>query len=348
MLTFIFLYYKKAYAFLGNSLLGLLLLMSIFPIIAQPADTLTILAIRVDFQTDDDDFTTGDGTFMLDSVGSGKKYDIDYAKHPFDPPPHNRTYFEKHLAALRNYYYAISYKKIWLEYSVYPAAEESVYHLPKKKKEYYSLQKSFSLAQSDSQLITFAQISLACPNSVSRSHSVPLPFDKADCYIVFYAGADGRSDNDDSYGDIPSVYLSFKQYGDSLVTTDSTVIRDALLIPETISQDGVTGVLNATLAFEFGHFLGMPSLFFSQAGKHYGVPAVGQFSLMDVATWLADSGEVYVYGAVPPHPGPWEKIRQGWITSTLIERGSDSTYIVEPMERSGQVYKIPINPPTGL
>jgi hypothetical protein len=58
-------------------------------------DTLKILAIRVEFQADTSETTTGDGTFDLTQGTDSLQ---------IDPPPHNKNYFEDHLLFARNYF----------------------------------------------------------------------------------------------------------------------------------------------------------------------------------------------------------------------------------------------------
>ncbi len=64
----------------------------------QVPDTLRILAIRVDFQEDNNSLTTGNGKFELDP--STEAF--------IDPPPHDLTYFQHQLLALSNYYRRVS------------------------------------------------------------------------------------------------------------------------------------------------------------------------------------------------------------------------------------------------
>ena len=74
--------------------------------VSRGITTLKILALRVDFikEIPDDDCTTGDGTFdFRDTTAFLQEY-----KHLYDPSPHNRQYFRKHLDVLADYYFKIS------------------------------------------------------------------------------------------------------------------------------------------------------------------------------------------------------------------------------------------------
>ncbi|MCK4825841.1 hypothetical protein KA005_59380, partial [bacterium] len=56
-------------------------------------DSLSIVGIRVQFQADEDEMTTGNGQF-----------DLSISTEPIiNPPPHDRSYFENQLKALSHY-----------------------------------------------------------------------------------------------------------------------------------------------------------------------------------------------------------------------------------------------------
>ena len=80
-------------------------------------DTVNIMALRVQFAPDSLKTTTGDGHFDLST-------DSPYV---IDPPPHNKSYFEQQLLALRNYFLAASNGKLVIDYTVFPPAEEDAY-----------------------------------------------------------------------------------------------------------------------------------------------------------------------------------------------------------------------------
>src|SRR3990167_768065 len=97
------------------------------PVYAQPndplPDTLKIVAIRVDFRSDNSLLTNGTGSFNT-AVISTPDYFI-------DPPPHNRNYFEKHLEAVTNYFQSVSRSQAPVfSYQVFPTSLDSAYHLP--------------------------------------------------------------------------------------------------------------------------------------------------------------------------------------------------------------------------
>jgi len=66
------------------------------PFQASIPDTLKVMALRVQFQRDNDRNTTGDGWF-----------DFTVGEAMINPPPHNQQYFSNQLRALRDYYYKV-------------------------------------------------------------------------------------------------------------------------------------------------------------------------------------------------------------------------------------------------
>ena len=82
------------------------------------ADTLRILAIRVEFQPDNSQTTTGDGRF-----------DLSQGTDPFqiDPPPHSRSYFQDHLEFARNYFLKISRGDLLIVGDVSPSEESAAF-----------------------------------------------------------------------------------------------------------------------------------------------------------------------------------------------------------------------------
>ena len=85
----------------------------------------------VDFQLDDDPKTTGDGTFLNQS---SEEY-ISYfnsgvskcSEFLIDPPPHDKTYFEDQITAVKNYYSNVSRGNIDIGFHI---IDESHHYVP--------------------------------------------------------------------------------------------------------------------------------------------------------------------------------------------------------------------------
>ena len=89
-----------------------------------------ILAIRVEFPTEDPDepTTSGDGTFDLRSLAEAIS---DYSL-PYDTPPHDGAYFSHHLDALARYYQVVSDGRVNIDYTLLPEGPESAYIMPER------------------------------------------------------------------------------------------------------------------------------------------------------------------------------------------------------------------------
>ena len=93
-----------------------------------------ILALRVDFPRENPDelTTTGVGAFDLRSAEQAAE---DYAL-PYDVPPHDRAYFERHLTALARYYEVVSAGQVAISAEVFPRAARQAYALPQSMLHY--------------------------------------------------------------------------------------------------------------------------------------------------------------------------------------------------------------------
>ena len=89
-----------------KSLLSLFMVLIIYyPLSADIIGDITVKIIRVSFQNDDLDGTTGNGDFLyLTGLDLCNEYTI-------DPLPHDKFYFESQLMAVDNYFRAVSYGK---------------------------------------------------------------------------------------------------------------------------------------------------------------------------------------------------------------------------------------------
>ncbi len=313
-------------------------------------DSLRVLVIRVEFQPDSVSRTTGDGTFDLSPRTD--------APHPFDPPPHNKAYFNSHMEALRRYYLAVSDSQLYIEWEIYPENETLAYRLPDSMGYYGELG-----WMSDDILDRMQQFFKDAWELAIASGD----FDVADydVYIVFHAGSDWQNDAasfiDPQYieiwpdifipspDDLPTGYLK-------LPFTVGGVITDGIIMPEYAWQDGQVACINGALAHEFGHQLGLVDLYSTMNF----ITQVGDFSLMDngfavgavIPVDFDSSGEVEedeeypVYGMFPGYPSAWERAYLGWETPLTITSSTDSIVVQAceiPINDKPTIVKIPIN-----
>ncbi|TVQ72472.1 MAG: T9SS C-terminal target domain-containing protein [Balneolaceae bacterium] len=277
---------------------------------ARALGTIRILAVMVEFQEEDNRFTTGNGTFDLPFL---HRDDI-----IIDPLPHDRGYFEAHLEFAKNYFQTVSGGKLNIEYHILP----EIIRLDEPMSAYAPLgetgEENFKLAN------------LARDAWQKAGQTAPPDLDGYEdgrtMFIVFHAGS-GR--NIELMGtsltktpqDIPSVYLGTRSLqrllndpgfqGFDIGDPDIRVTNTALL-PQTQSRPGedITGQeyvlelsINGILVANIGSFLGLPDLFNTETGAS----AIGRFGLMDGAS-------IFSYlGLFPPEPSAWEKMHLGWL-----------------------------------
>ena len=299
----------------------------------QFRDSLKILALRVEFQTDDDSKTTGTGNFDLTKN----------LQKIIDPPPHDAVYFSNHLEFAKNYFARSSNNKLKITSEVFP----SVVMLSKNMQSYSPSQNKIGL----SEMIIEAW-------QKADSISPQFNFKNYDMFVIFHAGVGLDIDLVSLYGynptplDLPSIYFShssFKNiYGNDfngiiLKNQPDFKITNSAILPETESRElasfGGTFLLqlsiNGILTSSIASHLGLPDLFDTKTGRS----AIGRFGLMDGQAMFSLSG------ISPPEPSAWEKYFLGWINPISIFK-TDTTISISSVGGSlveDSVIKIPIN-----
>ncbi|MCK4547949.1 MAG: T9SS type A sorting domain-containing protein [Candidatus Eisenbacteria sp.] len=301
---------------------------------AEP-ETLRIISIRVEFEE-----STGmtRGRFNLTPPES---LDAGLPEHMIDPPPHNRSYFMKHLESLDRYYCAQSYGQIVIEYDVFPHEENGAYVLD-----------SISVYNREMTQWSWTVEGLTAlyrDAIVLADTSDSGVFEDADdlsVYIVFHSGPDLQTDVAfDSPNDIPSFMIALGDSDRFWVRTgsaDSLMVYDGMVIPETVSQDGLVGAINGVLAHEFGHILGALDLY----NTCNWATGIGFWGLMGSGNQVAfDLGlGVPVEGIVPPSMCAWTKWWLGFLEpETIDSSGTYSLRAVELQDGTANLYRIPIN-----
>jgi hypothetical protein len=300
-------------------------------------DTLRVLALMVDFQTDTDSRTTGNGKFLLQPP----------TQNLIDPPPHDSSYFASKLHFLENYFRKSSNGQLIVQGDVVG----SVVTLSKPMAAYSPP----SGGGEDSRLADLVIESWRKADSLHPE----LDFSRYEAFILFHAGV-GRDIDlvsilgfDPTPNDIPSLYIGLQSLRTMLnnpaypgipVRGGSFHITNTMIVPETQSRDLTSGgstatlqlSINGLLASSLGSFLGLPDLFDTKTGRS----AIGRFGLMDVASIFAFNG------LFPPEPSAWEKARLGWLTPITINGGAQTISLPAVGHTAvgrDTVYKIPIS-----
>ncbi len=301
---------------------------------AQLPDTLSVVALRVQFQRDNDRNTTGDGWFDL-SVGDSM----------INPPPHNRKYFVNQLRALQDYYHKVSRGQLLLQIAdasgegfVYPLTNDSAWTLPHPMS-YYNPNSTESLL--DQRLAELFRDAVKLADASGQ-----IDFSKFDIVIVFHAGvgAEFTQDFDTTPSDIPSVFLNFEDLKKTIgnnaadfagipVNQNSSLVREGIILPETENQSGYKyfGLLG-TAALMVGNQLGLPSLFDTDTGR----PGIGRFGLMD-------QGSGNFFGNIPAQPCAWSKVFLGWEQPIVVSAGENLPVAASLAAHPSKIYKIPIS-----
>ena len=336
--------------------LSLLLAICFFGLVFSPpavqaaAETWRILAVRVSFSVEDPDdgTTSGNGAFDLRTFDSVRD---DYT-FPFDAPPHDRSFFEAHLQALRNYYLEISDGQLEIEYTVFPEEADGSYVINRPLKEYGNGRTRTEIAQRITQLF---HDGIAAADSAEGAN---LDFSAYQAFAVFHAGL-GAEAGGQAINDIPSAFVSERDLdrfvdGPIAVGDGATVVRNGMLLPEAVSTDG-RGGLNGTLVRFFAHQLGLPGL----SNFEDELPAVGDWSPLDTGgpgavasaarlelqPLTGEPADSLLTGFVPSRLLAWSRIRLGWLEPTVVTR-NDTVRLVAPYVEASDLaraVKVPLS-----
>jgi hypothetical protein len=305
---------------------------------AASTDTIRILALMVDFQTSPNNYTTGNGHFLLDASS---------AQINIDPPPHDSAYFAYKLQFLSNYFRKVSNGKVNIKGDVFGR----LITLSKTMAQ-YSPAKDGSNNKPLGDLIVDAW-------HTADSLYPTIQFSKYNAFLIFHAGAGRDIDLVATYGydptpyDLPSItfnlrtlrnFLGDQSYAGVPVSKGSFRITNTMLLPETETRvitsgnfaDSIKASINGLLANSFGGYLGLPDLFDTKTGA----PGTGQFGLMDPS-----GGFGFYNGFFPPEPSAWEKVYLGWVTPITVNAGTTTISLPAVGLKTGRdtIYKVPIS-----
>jgi M6 family metalloprotease-like protein len=309
----------------------------------QTPETITVLALRVNFLQDTTSLTTGDGRMTLEpDTTYGQEY-IDGERNLWYEPGHDSLYFHHILESLRNYYWDDSNHMLWIEWKIVPEHKDSSYTVPHKMT-YYGDPYNFV-----SGLFNLFKDVIAVADTDSQAN---IDFSDFDSYLIFHAGSMWQTDWGDSPYDLAAVYIGGAEYffGAPIFANNRTdTISDAVIYCETAKQDGYAAFIQGGLAHEFGHQLGLPDLYDTE-GKTMGA---GGWALMGTGNWNLD-------GLVPPHTSAWDatfeyrvyphtapQYRRRFIVPFVIDHDTTGVTVpylgTEDQTTNNEVIKVPIN-----
>jgi len=308
---------------------------------ADVTGDISLCVLRVEFVEDEEESTSGNGTFLMTSIG------IDCGDYTIDQIPHDKSYFESQLVALDAYFSDVSYGKFGIDLensTVYPAGDTESYTLPNSMN-YYNPYNQDNIQE--------FRITTLFNDAVRQGYETnQINFSNYDLVVVFHAGI-GQDFAlpflDPTPEDIPSTYVDQAMILDHLGTSSISVgthnIAHGIILPETQNhllfdlaenmfstasqpceyQYGLTG----TFAMMTGFAMGLPPLWNIETGES----GVGIFGLMDQGS---NNGR----GLIPAPPTSWTRTFAGWESPVEIPYGSQ----VELAHRGeNNLVKVPIN-----
>ena len=299
---------------------SLVLIMSF--VSADVLGDLKICALRVSFQSDDHESTTGDGSFLDSTQYICENYTI-------DPPPHDKTYFTSQLKAVDSYYRNVSYHLFGIdlnESQVYPSGNNDSYTL-NNTMNYYNPYNEDEVQES--------RLTELLKDAANKAYEIDsIDFSSYDLIVVFHAGI-GQDFSlpflDPTPEDIPSTYVDPNMIHTHLNEADwsvgEAIIEKGIILPETqnhlfydigetifndseepcVFQYGLTG----TFALMIGFAMELPPLWDLETGES----GIGIFGLMDQGS---NNGR----GLIPSPPNPWSRIYAGWENAQSITPGN--------------------------
>ena len=293
---------------------------------AATPDTIKVLVIKAQFQLDSDVNTTGNGHF--DYAGNGEPIytnnDPAQGHNLYYEPPHDSTYIHNQMLAMRNYYWAVSYGKLYIEFEQFPKGDTAAYTLPHQMSfysDYYNNWDNWGAGL----YFLFRDAIAAADNDPAN-----ISFKNYQSFMVIHAGSCWQTD---SWGaDIPSVFISL---GDQplMANAGADTIYDGILDAATQSQDGMVLGSQGEFAHEFGHQLGLPDLY----DYTYESAGLGEWELM---SWGSFNMNAYV----PPHISAWCKVFLGWAEPIELKPGGDFEQVFAWVAKDSMaIVKIPIN-----
>jgi M6 family metalloprotease-like protein len=260
-----------------------------------------------------------------------------------DYHPHNLEYFDIYMTHLKDFFLDASRYQYELNYTIHPNIVEL-----NQTMGYYG----------DDSVNGERRAELA--RDVINAIDPDIDFNNYDAFILFHAGAGQESDIFDTQEHaIWSTFLTKANFRNKfdpdnmdyqgIETDDGSFISEIVIVPESQRHpdfpeeespylDDYVFDIFGVLAHQFGHQLGLPTLFdnYSANGSSSGI---GNFGLMGTAVWNNN-------GKTPCLPSAWSRVYLGWNDPIVIETSQENLELTYPMNKTAGskiVYKIPIS-----
>ena len=299
-----------------------IVLMTCSTVSAQIIGDRVVKIIRVSFQEDDADGTTGNGDFLYTA-----EYDT-CGNYAVDPAPHDKTYFISQLKAVDNYFRNVSYGKFGINLDnsrVYPDDNQSSYVLSNTMDSYHPYGEDDIYEQRLTELFKEAVELAYSTDGFEPSND--------DLIVVIHAGI-GQDFSlpflDPTPEDIPSTYVDvdmLQTYNNDPITIGNSTVEHGIILPETqnhllydIAESMFAGSatpceyqfgLTGTFALMMGFAVGLPPLWDTESGQS----GIGVFGLMDQGS---NNGR----GMVPAPPDAWTRKYAGWEEPAVVKPGT--------------------------
>ncbi len=303
-----------------------------------PVGPIKVLCLRISFPLEDPDDpnTTGRGRMDFRDTAA---FNAEFG-HTIDSSPHDSTYFDRHMEALDNYYGFVSRGKVQISWDIFPPGDTMTYTAPRPMSYY---------GNPDSVEARLTEFFVDCIK-LADSASPEIVFSDYQATILFHAGSDRQND----VGFPPTdhdLFTGFIKSGTEVIVDANdpepeTTITTTMFVPEQASQDNRSTALNAVMAHEFGHQLGLIDLYSTRTQ----FTQLGDFALMDnngfgIGIDFGFQSVFQTFGAIPVYMSAWSRAYLGFDEVVELAPGTPLVVAAAALDTANatRIVKIPIS-----